>query len=96
MLPLKISSLLARPPLPQAQVSPLRARLGAAESPTVVTTEPGQPEHERRSMGNRRLAERRASELPAFLDTRVGQSRRRNAGRRTEDQQLRIAISVKA
>ena len=77
-------------------MSPLRARLGAAESPTVVTTEPGQPVHERRSMVYRRLSERLASELPAFLDTRVGQSRRRNAGRRTEDQQLRIAISVKA
>ena len=96
MLPLKISRLLERPPLPQAPVSPLRARLGAVESPAVPVAEPVRPEYERRSMGNRRTAERRENELPAFLDTRVSQGRRRNAGRRAEDQQLRTAISVRA
>lgn len=97
MLPLKISSFLERPPLPQAPVSPLRARQGAAESPAqAVAPAPGPPDHERRSIGNRRVTERRNNDLPAFLDTRVARGRRTNAGRRAEDQQGRTAISIKA
>lgn len=98
MLPLKIASFLKNPPLPQAPVSPLRARLAAAESPLPAPEPVGQPGQERRSLRDRRVADRRESELPAFLDTRVGQSRRRNPGRRAEDQglQQRMAISVKA
>ena len=98
MLPLKIASFLNNPPLPQAPVSPLRSRLAAAESPLPAPEPVGQPGHERRSLRDRRVADRRESEQAAFLDTRVGHSRRRNAGRRAEDQgiQQRIAISVKA
>ena len=95
MFPLKISNLLQRPVLPQATVGPLRPRLAAAESP-VSAVEAGRPEQERRMTANRRVSERRENEQAAFLDTRIGKSRRRSAGRRAEDQQQRITISIKA
>jgi hypothetical protein len=98
MHPLKISSFLERAPIPSTRLAPARARLAAAESPLLAPVEASPPEHERRSMASRRTMERRASELPAFLDTRSSQGRRRNPGRRAEDQApaLRVAISVRA
>ena len=98
MLPLKISTFLERAPLPQTQVAPARQRLAAAEAPLVAPVEAGPPEHERRVTASRRALDRRASEQPTFLDTRIAQGRRRNAGRRAEDQLvpgLRKAISIK-
>lgn len=99
MLPLKISSFLERTPLPQAHVGAARPRLTAAEAPAITQVEPTQPGHDRRINGNRRMQERRASEQSTFLDTRTMQGRRRNPGRRAEDQQgssLRKTISVRA
>ena len=98
MIPLKISSFLERPPLPQSPLAPMRARLAATESPQLPPAPAGPPEVDRRAT-SRRVLERRESEAPAFLDTRVSQGRRRNPGRRVEDRQQsgqRIAISVKA
>lgn len=99
MNPLKISSFLERAPLPQTRVAQARARLAAAEAPLVAPVEAGPPEHDRRVTANRRMLERRESEQAAFLNTRITQSRRRNSGRRAEDQQApapRKSISTKA
>jgi hypothetical protein len=99
MLPLKISSFLERAPLPRAQVGQARPRLAAAEAPTLAPVEAIRPDHDRRVTASRRQQERREGEQSTFLDTRTTQGRRRNPGRRAEDQQLptlRRAISVKA
>jgi hypothetical protein len=99
MLPLKISSFLERAPLPQTRLGQARARLAAAEAPVVAPADAGLPEQDRRVTATRRVQDRRESEQPAFLDTRIAQGRRRNNGRRAEDQlvpALRKAISVKA
>ncbi len=96
MFSLKISNLLDRPVLPRATVGPMRSRLAAAESPVVTVVEPTRPERERRMLASRRVNERRESEQAPFLDTRIAHGRRRSAGRRAEDQQERIAISIKA
>jgi len=99
MLPLKISSFLERAPLPRTQVGQARPRLAAAEAPTLAPVEVIAPEHDRRVMATRRVEERRAVEQATFLDTRAAQGRRRNPGRRAEDQKLpalRRAISVRA
>lgn len=99
MTSLKISKFLERAPLPQTRVAQARPRLATAEAPPGRAVEAGRPEHERRVTANRRVLERRASEQAAFLDTRIGHSRRRNAGRRAEDLQapaLRKSISTKA
>lgn len=76
-----------------------RPRLAAAEAPTLAPVEAIAPEQDRRVTASRRMQERRASEQSTFLDTRASQGRRRNPGRRAEDQQLptlRRTISVKA
>ncbi|MES2317964.1 MAG: hypothetical protein V4631_10770 [Pseudomonadota bacterium] len=76
----------------------MRPRLAAAESPLLAPVPPGLPQIDRRST-SRRVLERRESEAPAFLDTRVSQGRRRNPGRRAEDREepgQRVAISIKA
>jgi hypothetical protein len=99
MLPLKISSFLERAPLPQAQVGQARPRLAAAEAPALVPVEATAPDHDRRITASRRTQERRSGEQSTFLDTRTDRGRRRNPGRRAEDQlfpALRRAISVKA
>ena len=99
MIPLKISNFLERAPLPQGQVTPMRARLPAAKTPVAAPEPAAPPEYDRRVNASRRVGDRRESEAPAFLDTRVSQGRRRNPGRRAEDQQtpgLRKPISIKA
>jgi hypothetical protein len=99
MLPLKISSFLERPPLPQGQVTPMRQRSNASEAPTVAPVQAAAPAYDRRVNASRRVGDRRESEAPAFLDTRVSQGRRRSVGRRAEDQAapgLRKPISIKA
>jgi hypothetical protein len=99
MLPLKISNFLERTPLPQSYVKPMRARQNAAEAPPVAPVQAEPPAYERRVNANRRQADRREKEAPAFLDTRVSQGRRRSPGRRAEDQQApgqRMPISIKA
>ena len=96
---LKISSFLERTPLPQPQVGPARQRLAAAEAPVGAPVDARAPNEERRVTANRRSMERREAEQPTFLDTRIAQGRRRNPGRRADDQRLpslRIAISVQA
>lgn len=98
MLPLKISSFFdppaSRPPL----VTPLRPRAPLADSPKLVPVESVPPDRERRMLGDRRVQDRRERGQALFLDTRTGQSRRRSAGRRAEDQDnaQRLAISIKA
>lgn len=99
MLPLKISSFLERAPLPQAQVGQARPRLAAAEAPTLAPVQAIPPDHDRRVTASRRQQERRGGEQSAFLDTRSSRGRRRNPGRRAEDQivpLLRKGISVRA
>lgn len=98
MFPLKITRLVPRPQPQQASVGALRPRLAAAESPLVTAVEANPGGHERRLVADRRTTERRAQDLPAFLDTRIAQGRRRSSGRRAADRQgqARMAISVRA
>ncbi|MFL6657192.1 MAG: hypothetical protein ACJ8GW_03910 [Massilia sp.] len=75
----------------------MRPRLTAAESPVLAPLGPLAPDVERRSLGNRRVGDRRGAEQPTTLDTRAPQGRRRNRGRRAEDQldqtpSLRISV----
>lgn len=94
----KINRIPARPTLRSVPVDALRPRMAAAESPQVAQVEANPAGHERRLLAERRGADRRAQDLPAFLDTRVSQGRRRSNGRRMTDRngQLKLAISVKA
>jgi len=96
MFPLKINSFLERAPVQTSSVGAMRPRLAAAESPTLAPAPAVRPEHDRRMLTDRRMQDRRASEQPAFLDTRVQQGRRRTTGRRAGDQQARLAISIQA
>jgi hypothetical protein len=99
MQSLKISSFLERAPLPRARLAPARPRLTAAEAPLVAPADAVAPDDERRILASRRAQDRRASAQSTFLDTRGAQGRRRNPGRRADDQQSpsgRMAISVKA
>ncbi len=54
-------------------------------TPPVTPETHGAPRVERRQ-GERRQGERRRRQQPMFLDTRSGQDRRRNAGKRSTDQ----------
>jgi hypothetical protein len=99
MLPLKISSFFDPPAARPPQITPLRPRTPLADSPKLVPAEAVPPDRDRRVLGDRRVQDRREREQALFLDTRVGQARRRSAGRRAEDQEkrnLRMAISIKA
>ncbi|MES2019205.1 MAG: hypothetical protein V4484_22150 [Pseudomonadota bacterium] len=98
MFPLKINRITTRPTLRSVPVDALRPRMAAPESPQVTQVEANPAEHERRLLADRRAQERRAQDLPAFLDTRVSQGRRRSSGRRAADLhgQARMGISVKA
>ena len=99
MIPLRISNLFDRPPPAAGYVAPARARTPLAEAPKLTVVEAVPPDHDRRMLGNRRTQERREKEQALFLDTRTS-GRRRNAGRRAEDQQDATgayqAISIRA
>ena len=99
MIPFRISSLFDRPPPAAGYVAPVRARAPLAEAPKLTVVEALPPEQDRRMLGNRRMQERREKEQALFLDTRTS-GRRRNSGRRAEDQQDATsayqAISIRA
>lgn len=98
MIPLKILNLCDRPPPAQPYVTPARPRTPLGESPKRVAVEAVPAGRERRMQGNRRSQERREKEQALLLDTRTS-GRRRNPGRRAEDQQdatAHRAISIKA
>lgn len=99
MLPLKISSFFDPPASRPPQITPLRPRTPLADSPKLAPVEAVPPERDRRVQGDRRVQDRRAREQALFLDTRLGQARRRSTGRRSEDQERaaqRLTISIKA
>lgn len=99
MLPLKISSFFDPPASRPPQITPLRPRTPLADSPKLVPVEALPPERDRRVTGERRRQDRREKEQALFLDTRMGQSRRRSTGRRADDMQngrSPLAISIKA
>lgn len=99
MLPLKISSFFDPPATRPSLVTALRPRAPLADSAKLVPAETVMPDHDRRVMGDRRVQDRREREQALFLDTRIGQSRRRSGGRRADDGDNRSrhqAISIKA
>ncbi|MEJ7805969.1 MAG: hypothetical protein WKG03_08630 [Telluria sp.] len=98
MLPVKIANYFDKPPPPQQHVGPGRLRPASPQPPKLVVVQGVAPDVDRR-MGNRRTMERREKEQALFLDTRTPQGRRRNPGRRAEDQlapEDRKTISIKA
>lgn len=99
MLPLKISSFFDPPASRPPQIAPLRPRTPLADSPKLAPVEAVPPDHDRRVLGDRRVRDRRAREQALFLDTRLGQARRRSPGRRTEDQESAsqpLVVSIRA
>jgi hypothetical protein len=98
MLPLKISSFFDPPASRPPMITPLRPRTPLADSPKLAPVQEVPPDRDRRMLGDRRMQDRREREQALFLDTRLGQSRRRSAGRRAEDQagNARVAVSIKA
>lgn len=98
MLPVKIASYFDKPPPPQQQLGPGRLRPASPQAPKLVIVQGVAPEVDRR-VGNRRTMERREREQALMLDTRTAQGRRRNPGRRAEDQyapEARKPISIRA
>lgn len=98
MLPVKIDSYFDKPPPHQSHVGPGRLRPVTPQPPKLVALQGVAPEQDRR-VSNRRTMERREKEQALFLDTRTALGRRRNPGRRAEDQlasEGRKTISIKA
>ena len=97
MFPVKIDSYFDRPPPPQSNLGPGKAR-PAIQSPKLLVVQNVAPEVDRR-VASRRTMERREKEQALFLDTRTPLGRRRSPGRRAEDLlggEPRMTISVKA
>lgn len=98
MLPVKIDSYFDKPPPPQPKLGPGRLRPATGQAPKLVALQGVAPDEDRR-VSNRRSMERREKEQALFLDTRTPLGRRRNPGRRAEDQfspDGRKPISIKA
>ena len=98
MLPVKIANYFDKPPPPQPQLGPGRLRPASPQPPKPVMVQGVAPEVDRRA-NKRRTMERREREQALFLDTRTPQGRRRNPGRRAEDQyapEARTSISIRA
>ena len=98
MFPVKIESYFDRPPPPQNNLGPGKARPASQQAPKLVMVQNVAPEVDRR-VNSRRTMERREKEQALFLDTRTPMGRRRNPGRRAEDllgDEPRMTISVKA
>lgn len=98
MFPVKIPTYFDRPPPPQSNLGPGKARPALQQPPKLVVVQSVAPEFERRVAG-RRTMERREKEQALILDTRTPLGRRRSPGRRAEDQlgdEPRMTISVKA
>ncbi|WP_426103631.1 hypothetical protein [Massilia sp. TSP1-1-2] len=98
MLPVKIDSYFDKPPPHQSKLGPGRLRPASPQPPKLVAVQGVAPDEDRR-VSNRRTSERREKEQALFLDTRTAHTRRRNPGRRAEDQlapEARKTISIKA
>lgn len=85
MLPVKIADSFDKPPPPQQHLGPGRLRPAPSHTPKLVAVQGVAPAVDRR-VSNRRTMERREKEQALFLDTRTPLGRRRNPGRRAEDQ----------
>jgi hypothetical protein len=98
MFPLKIAHYFDKPPPPQSNLGPGRVRPATSQPPKLAVVQGVAPDEDRR-VSNRRTTERREKEQALFLDTRTPMGRRRNPGRRAEDQlapEGRKTISIKA